>query len=324
MTLAWAALATLLALAPKPPRAVGYSFAAGRCSEQVPAGGTEVRSRLAVGTTARLSAVFQFPRPCGSRGKPVPCRATPLEVKASGGIELASVRGTDIRLEARAAGPGAVAVRAKKKQFPHLAVYAAVPMALSARVSSLAVASPELRALRIVQGGSTTLSLYPLDESRRPLCAEGKLPVAAAALGLGSGAIWDLDAQHEVRAGGPPGWSFLDLQLGGRHLQLPIEIVSPDGIRRLELERNPATRGPIRVAVRAYDDTGEVVGAPVRLWLDGGSLVRPGRSEQPQREIETSDAEVAVVPARPGASMILSARMANGTTARLDLQAQHR
>src|SRR2546425_225031 len=165
-----AALLLLTALGPN-PRAISYSLVAGRCNEQVAPGTTETRSTLADGTTAPLSAVFRFSRLCGGHGKPLPCPATPLQVHAAGGLTVASVRGTDIQVEAHGPGRGAIVVRARKKLFPPLSVRAAVPAGLAARVSSSAIAFPELRSLRIAEGGKTALWLYPVDDGRRPLCA---------------------------------------------------------------------------------------------------------------------------------------------------------
>lgn len=319
-----AALLLLTALGPK-PRAIGYSLLAGRCYEQVAPGATEAHSTLAVGSTARLSAVFRFARLCGGHGNPLPCSATPLQVRAAGGLTVASVRGTDIQVVAQGPGRGAIAVRARKKQFPPLAVSAAVPAGLGARVGSFAIAFPELRSLRIAEGGRTALWLYPVDDGRRPLCAGGRLRTSAPALGIAGGSAWDLSAQHEVRAVGVPGFSFLELSLGKRRLSLPVEIVQAGAIQRLVLEPHRTESGPIRIAVRAYDDAGEVLGSSVRLWLHGdGSLLRIGSFDQPLRELETTDAEVAIDPARPGATMILSAQLPNGVTGRLDLEAPAR
>jgi hypothetical protein len=316
-----AALLVLMALGPK-PRSVGYSLVAGRCSEQVAPGATQAHSTLAVGASARLSAVFRFSRLCGGRGKPLPCSATPLQVHAAGGLTVASVRGTDIQVEAHGPGRGAILVRARKKQFPPLAVISVVPAGLGARVSSLGIAFPELRSLRIVEGGRTAFWVYPVDEARRPLCAGGRLRTSAPALGITGDSAWDLAAQHEVRAVGAPGWSFLELSLGKRRLSMPVEIVPAGAIQRLVLEPHRTGSGPIRIAVRAYDEAGEVLGSSVRLWLHGdGSLLRIGSFDQPLRELETTDAEIAIDPARPGAPMILSAQLPNGVTGRLDLMA---
>jgi hypothetical protein len=318
------ALLALMALGPK-PRAIGYSLVAGRCYEEVPPGTTEARSTLAVGTTARLSAVFRFSRLCGGHGNPLPCSATPLHVDALGGLAVASVRGRDIQVEAHAAGRGAIAVRARRKQFPPLALSSAVPAGLVARVSSFAISFPEMRTLRIAEAGRATLWFSPVDEIRRPLCAGGRLRTSAPALGIAGGTAWDLSAEHEVRATGAPGWSFLELSVGERRLSLPVEIVRVAAIQRLVLEPHRTGSGPIRIAVRAYDDAGEVLGSSVRLWLHGdGSLLRIGSFDQPLREMETTDAEVAIDPARPGASMILSAQLPNGITGRLDLEAPAR
>jgi len=317
MTLAASILAALVAVAAPKPKAVGYSFAAGRCAEEVPAGETEVHSRLAVGTPVRLSASVEFTRPCG-RGKSAACRATPLEVKAVGSLALASVRGTDIRLEARAPGRGTVTVRARKKLFPELGLNAAVPAGLSARSGAV----PDLRALRVVQGGTLPLSLAVVDEERSALCAGGKVPISAPALGLGAGATWELTAQKEVRAVGAPGWSFLDVRLGGQRLMMPVEVVSPGAVQKLVLEPRPAQQGTFRVTVRAFDETGEVLGASVRLWLTGdGTLSRVGHSDRALRELETTDAEVAVLPGRSASSLVLSAQTRSGVIARVDLPA---
>ena len=318
--------AVLIAISLRPsPSAVGYSLQAGRCFEQVPPGTTELRSTLAVGASARLSTTFRFSRLCGGHGNRVPCSAAPLRVTAAGGLTVASVRGTDIQIKARTAGAGEVAVRARKKQFPPLALHAALPVALMARVSSFTIAFPELRALRIAEGGSTSVWLYPVDESRSPLCAGGKLAVSAPALGIASGTQWDMAKQREVRGVGGPGWSFLDLELGARHLSLPVEIVPAGAIVRLELEPHPTQMGPIRIAVRAWDEVGEVLGAPVRLWLRGeGSLVQLGHFDRPVAELETNEAEVAILPSSPGAKMILSGQLPNGVTGRADLVAPAR
>jgi len=319
-----AVLLLLTALGPK-PRAISYSLVAGRCYEQVAPGTTEARSTLAVGTTARLSALFRFSRLCGGHRNPLPCPATPLQVHAAGGLTVASVRGTDIQVEAHGPGRGAIVVRARKKQFPPLAVRAAVPAGLVARVSSSVIAFPELRSLRIAEGGRTALWLYPVDGGRRPLCAGGRLLTSAPALGIAGGSAWDLSAQHEVHAVGAPGWSFLELSLGKHRLSLPVEIVPAGAIQRLVLEPQRTESGPIRIAVRAYDDAGEVLGSSVRLWLHGdGSLLRIGSFDQPLRELETTDAEIAIDPAHPGATMILSAQLRNGVTGRLDLEAPAR
>jgi hypothetical protein len=319
-----AALLLLTALGPK-PRAIGYSLVAGQCHEQVAPGATEAHSTLAVGTTARLSAVLRFSRLCGGHGNPLPCPATPLQVRAAGGLSVASVRGTEIQVEARRPGRGAIAVRARKKQFKPLAVSAAVPAALVARVSSLAIAFPELRSLRIAEGGRTALWLYPVDDGRRPLCAGGRLRTSAPALGFAGGSAWDLSGQQEVHAVGAPGWSFLEVSLGKRRLSLPVEIVPAGAIQRLVLEPHRTGSGPIRIAVRAYDDAGEVLGSSVHLWLHGdGSLLRIGSFDQPLQELDTTDAEVAIDPAHPGATMILSAQLPNGVTGRLDLEAPAR
>jgi len=313
-----AALLVLMALGPK-PRAIGYSLVAGRCSEQVAPGATEAHSTLAVGATARLSAVFRFSRPCGGHRNPIACSAAPLQVHAGGGLAVASVRGTDIQVHARAPGQGAVEVRAKKKQFPALALTSAVPAGLVARVSSFAIPFPELRSLRIVQDGTTALWFYPVDDVRRPLCAGGRMRTSAPALGIAN-AAWDLSAPHEVRAAGQPGWSYLELSIGERRLSLPVEIVPSAAVQRLVLEPQRTQSGPIRVAVRAYDDTGEVLGSRVRLWLHGdGSLLRVGAFDQPLRELETTDAEIAIEAAGTGGPMILSAQLPNGVTGRLDL-----
>ena len=316
----------LIAISLRPsPSAVGYSLQAGRCFEQVPPGATALRSTLAVGASARLSTTFRFSRLCGGHGNPIPCSAAPLRVTAAGGVTVASVRGTDIQIKARTAGAGEVAVRARNKQFPPLALHAALPVALMARVSSFAIAFPELRALRIAEGGSTSVWLYPVDESRSPLCAGGKLAVSAPALGIATGTQWDMAKQREVRGVGGPGWSFLDLVLGARHLSLPVEIVPAAAIVRLELEPHPTQMEPIRIAVRAWDEVGEVVGAPVRLWLRGeGSLVQLGHFDRPVDELETNEAEVAILPSSPGAKMILSGQLPNGVTGRADLVAPAR
>ena len=115
------AAAVLLAISLRPsPNAVGYSLQAGRCFEQVAPGATELRSTLAVGASARLSAIFRYSRICGGHGKPTPCPAAPLRVTAGGGVRVASVLGTDIQIKAQTAGAGEVALRARKKQFPPL------------------------------------------------------------------------------------------------------------------------------------------------------------------------------------------------------------
>jgi hypothetical protein len=316
-------LAVLLAISPRPsPTAVSYSLQAGRCVEEVPPGGTKLRSMLAVGTSARLSATFRFSRLCGRRGHLVPCSAAPLRVTAAGGLTVASVRGTDIQIKARSAGGGEIALRSSKKLFPAVALHAALPVALMARVSSSSIAFPELRALRIAEGGRASVWLYPVDESRSPLCAGGKLALSAPALGMSAGTQWDLARQREVRGVGAPGWSFLDLALGARHLSLPVEIVRGAAITRLELEPHATQTGEIRIAIRTWDEVGEVVGVHVRLWLRGaGSFVEAGHFGGPVIELETNDAEVGVIAAKPGASMILSAQLANGVTGRADLVA---
>src|SRR6266550_12697 len=138
--------AVLIAISLRPsPSAVGYSLQAGRCFEQVPPGTTELRSTLAVGASARLSTTFRFSRLCGGHGNPIPCSAAPLRVTAAGGLTVASVRGTDIQIKARTVGAGEIAVRARKKQFPPLALHAALPVALMARVSSFAIAFAAVR-----------------------------------------------------------------------------------------------------------------------------------------------------------------------------------
>ena len=82
---------------------------------------------------------------------------------------------------------------------------------------------------------------------------------------------------------------------------------------------------PIRIAVRAWDEVGEVLGAPVRLWLRGeGSLVQLGHFDRPVAELETNEAEVAILPSSPGAKMILSGQLPNGVTGRADLVAPAR
>jgi hypothetical protein len=111
--------------------------------------------------------------------------------------------------------------------------------------------------------------------------------------------------------------------LGARHLSLPVEIVAAAALVRLELEPHPTETGPIRIAIRAWDETGEVIAAPVRLWVRGdGSLVELGHFDHPVMELETNEPEVAVLPSRPGATMILSAQLPNGVTGRADLQAR--
>ncbi|HYY51429.1 MAG TPA: hypothetical protein VE755_01085, partial [Myxococcales bacterium] len=257
--------------------------------------------------------------------RPVPCAVPPLRVTAAGGVSVASVRGTSIQLKARAAGTGEVALWTHKKQFPPLALHAAVPVALTARVGSAAIAFPELRALRIVEGGSAAIWLSAVDESRSPLCAGGRMAVSAPMLGIAPGSAWDLMKPREVRAAGRPGWSFLDLALGGRHLALPVEIVPAGAIARLALEAHPTETGAIAVAIRAWDETGEVLGAPVRLWIRGdGSLALAGRPDRPQIELETSEPEITVIPSRPGATMIVSAQLPNGVTGRADLNVAER
>jgi hypothetical protein len=314
------AAALLVAASVRPaPDAVAWSLEAGPCVEQVPPGSTQIRSKLAVGTTARVSAAFQFSRPCGGGHNRVSCSAPPLRVTTAGGVNVASVRGTTIQLKARTAGTGEVTVRAHKKQFPPLALHAAVPVALAARLRSATIAFPELRALRIVEGGTATISLYPVDESRAALCAGGRVAVSAPALGIMSGAGWDLESPREVRARGRPGWSFLDLTLGRRHVALPVEIVPAAAIVRLALEPHPAPTGVVAVAIRAWDEVGEVIGAPVRLWVGGdGVLAEAGNRAM---EVETSGPEVTVIPSRPGATLIVSAQLPNGVTGRADLNA---
>ena len=114
-------------------------------------------------------------------------------------------------------------------------------------------------------------------------------------------------------------------QFGQVRISLPVEIVPAGAIQRLVLEPQRTESGPIRIAVRAYDDAGEVIGSSVRLWLHGdGSLLRIGSFDQPLRELETTDAEIAIDPAHPGATMILSAQLRNGVTGRLDLEAPAR
>jgi hypothetical protein len=231
-------------------------------------------------------------------------------------VNVASVQGTTIQLNVRAAGTGEVAVRARKKDFP-LALHAAAPVALTARLSSADFRFPELRALRIVEGAKAAISLDVVDESRAPLCAGGRVAVSGPALGLPSGSAWNLTKVGEVRAVGRPGWSFFDLVLGRRHLALPAEIVPAAAIVRLSLEPQAARAGTIAVAIRAWDEAGEVIGAPVRLWVRGdGSLAQAGN---PGMEMETSETEVVVIPSRPGATMILSAQLPNGVTGRADL-----
>jgi hypothetical protein len=98
---------------------------------------------------------------------------------------------------------------------------------------------------------------------------------------------------------------------------LPAEIVPAAAIVRLSLEPQAARAGTIAVAIRAWDEAGEVIGAPVRLWVRGdGSLAQAGN---PGMEMETSETEVVVIPSRPGATMILSAQLPNGVTGRADL-----
>ena len=98
-----------------------------------------------------------------------------------------------------------------------------------------------------------------------------------------------------------------------------------DAIVRLDLEPHPTQMGPIRIAVRAWDEVGEVVGAQVRLWVRGdGSLVQLDHFDRPVMELETNEAEVAIVPSKPGATMILSGQLPNGVTGRADVLAPAR
>jgi hypothetical protein len=301
------------------PKAIEYSLEAGRCSERVPIGATEAHSVLAVGASARLSTIYMFSRGCGGHGNPLSCSATPLEVKGTGGVAVHSVRGTTVEIVARAPGKGQVAIRARRKRFPALTVKTAVPAALAARASSYVIDFPLRRILRVAQGGVATVWLVPVDEGGQPLCAGGKLPAKAPALRFSGGAAWEMAVPGEIRAVEGPGSYRIDLALDPGKLSMPVEIVSTKGIRRLELEPHLTQTGPLRIAVRSYDEADEVLGTPVRLWLSGdGALYRLGHFDQPLQDLETTDAEVAVVPGHPGASFILSARTESGAVQRLE------